>query len=228
MKLHRFYLPESELSQKLWVHDERLLHQWLRVLRFRQGSKLILFDGNKTERLYKIFKIEDSSCGLELVTEMVPKVPSRDVYLFWVPLKKDNNDIVLQKGTELGVSHFVPVFAERSVVTDFNVERAKKILIEAAEQCGRVDIPRIREAIDLRTAVEEFDGKIALYFAEYDEKPTPEINQDEVGVFVGPEGGWSDAEIKFLSERCQRLPLSEFTLRAETAAIVAVSVLGGR
>ena len=229
MKVHRFYTPNLELAQKVWVHDERLLHQWQHVLRFRPGSQLVLFDGGRTERLYKIFKIEKESVGMELITELVRKTPTREIYLFWAPLKKDNNDFVLQKGTEVGVSHFVPVFAEFSVVTSFNAERAKKIVIEAAEQCGRSDIPAVREQLDIKTAIEEFSGKFDLFYADQSDKTEVIKFGDKLGVFIGPEGGWDNYMERemFAKNGVKKISLGDFTLRAETAAIVAAAKLGG-
>ena len=124
MKLHRFYVgDEVGLTQTTWVHDEKLLHQWRRVLRFEVGREVVLFDGNGTDRLYRITKLDRDEVGLELVTELEPKRPKQEVYLLWSLLKKDKNDWVLQKCTELGVSHFVPLLADRSEKTGFDVER---------------------------------------------------------------------------------------------------------
>lgn len=226
MKLHRFFVPDVELTAKPWIHDPRLLHQWQHVLRFKPGDQLVLFDGERTERLYKIYKIEKDSIGLSLVTEMERRVPTREIYLFWAPLKNDNNDFVLQKGTELGVSHFIPILTERSVASGLNIERARKIVIEAAEQCGRSDIPAVREPINLDTAVDEFSGKIDLYFAERSEEAETQIKTSgAVGVFVGPEGGFTDDEKELLNKHSKKLLLHDFTLRAETAAIIAAAKL---
>src|SRR5690606_20204102 len=98
-------------------------------------------------RLYKIVQVEKDGVKLELVTEFERKLPERHIYLFFSLLKKDKNEWVLQKCTELGVRNFVPIVADRSEKTGFNLERSEKIVIEAAEQCGRSDIPDVREPI---------------------------------------------------------------------------------
>lgn len=229
MRLHRFYVsPKTQLTHYLWINDERLVNQWLKVLRFRTGQEVVLFDGEQHERLYVITKLEDKAVHVELVTDLVPKTPKREVYLFWALLKKDNNDHVLQKCTELGVRHFVPLLAERSVKTGFDVERASRIVIEAAEQCGRFDIPKVREPLLLQTALHEFAGKLPLYVCEQSEDEAKQKlpAYDQVGVFVGPEGGWSDAEKQLFSlQEVPKLYLGDFTLRAETAAITAATKL---
>lgn len=227
MKLHRFYTGDLKLSHYVELTEPRLLEQWRKVLRYRPGQELVLFDGQGQERLYAINELSRNQATLELITEFVAKTPEREIYLFWSLLKKDKNDWVLQKGTELGVSHFVPLLAERSEKTGFNHERAQKIVIEAAEQCGRSDIPAVREPILLQTALHEFAGKLPLFVCEQTHtSKAKQPNYAEVGVLVGPEGGWSDAEKQlFATQEIGRLQLSEFTLRAETACVVAAAKL---
>ena len=233
MKLHRFYAGDlhdkygpTELRQHIWVSEPNLYNQWARVLRFKPGDELVLFNGRGEDRLYKIEKIEDTSIGLDLVTELEPVFPRREVYLFWSLLKKDKNEWVLQKCTEIGVTHFVPILSDRTEKTGFDEDRAKKILTEAAEQCGRSDIPRVREPMNLQSAIDEFKDKIDLYFAEQTEA-SDEMGDTEkpVGVFVGPEGGWTENEKAILSAACKKINIAQFTLRAETACVTAASLL---
>jgi 16S rRNA (uracil1498-N3)-methyltransferase len=226
MRLHRFYVgPDLELSHDFWVHNEGLVHQWKNVLRMQPGQELTLFDGVEHERLYKIVEIKDNGAHLIHVTDFERKLPKREIYLLWALLKKDKNDWVLQKGTELGVSHFIPLLADRSEKTGFNVERARKIIIEAAEQCGRSDIPNVRGPMNVKTALEESKDKVELYICEQDGSDvTPSGNS--AGILVGPEGGWSDNEKEFFQKNnLKHLNLHDFTLRAETAAVAAVTKL---
>ncbi len=229
MKLHRFYIPlGSNWSHDFWLHDEKLLHQWNKVLRFRANQEVVLFDGQKTDRLYKINEITDKEAHLILVTELSPKIPKKDIYLLWSLLKKDKNDWVLQKCTELGVSHFVPILADRSEKTGFKVDRAKKIVIEASEQCGRSDIPSVREPVHILTVVDELKVKVALFVCEQAEEAhdLKLTTQSSLGVFVGPEGGWSDSEKQqFKNLELSYFNLHDFTLRAETAAVAVTTML---
>jgi len=227
VRLHRFYTGSAKLEHYLELQDKRLLDQWRKVLRFRPGQEVILFDGHGQEKLYSLNELSKDHATLELITEFEAKIPLREVYLFWSLLKKDKNDWVLQKATELGVSHFVPLLAERSEKTGFNIERAQKIVIEAAEQCGRSDIPSIREPMLLQTALHEFSGKLPMFVCEQHELIKPKTpNYQEVGVLIGPEGGWSESEKQlFVTQEVGRLQLGEFTLRAETACVTAVAKL---
>lgn len=229
MRLHRFFVApdELELTQSIWVNDLRLKNQWLKVLRYRQGDQLVLFDGIRTERLYKIAEIEpNGGLRLELVTEFERKLPDRQIYLFFSLLKKDKNEWVLQKCTELGVTNFVPILADRSEKTGFNKERAEKIVIEAAEQCGRSDIPDIREPITLDNAVKAYKDSVQLMVCDETLEQNEQFSESPVGIFIGPEGGWTDEELRiFESSNVGHLNLGKLTLRAETAAVAAVTKL---
>lgn len=225
MRLHRFFVEDTvELKHDFWLHDERLLNQWNRVLRFQTGQDVVLFNDTH-ERLYKIQEISKTEAHLLHVTDFERKTPSKDMYLLWALLKKDKNDWVLQKCTELGVSHFLPLLAERSEKTGFNVERAHKIVVEAAEQCGRSDIPVVREPMLVTTAIDELKDKITLYICEQDGQDSAD-GVEKAGVLIGPEGGWSDREKQLFKDTgIKHINLHDFTLRAETACVAAVSKL---
>lgn len=225
-RTHRFYVGEElKLTKDFWLHDESLLWQWNKVLRFRENEEVILFDGVQTDRRYKIVKLDKTEAHLVLVTELERNIPSRHVYLLWSLLKKDNNEYILQKATELGITNFVPLISDRTIKREFNFERAQKIVLEAAEQCGRSDIPHVREPLHLAKALEEYSDKVTLYVCHQGSKKA-ELAEGRLGVIIGPEGGWSDDELAlFQAGSYRHIDLSQFTLRAETAAIVAASKL---
>jgi 16S rRNA (uracil1498-N3)-methyltransferase len=183
----------------------------------------VLFNGVNEEKLYRIDRIEPDAIKITMLTEFERKLPKKEVTLLWSVLKKDKNEWVLQKATELGVSHFVPVISDRGEKTGLNIERAQKIIIEASEQCGRGDIPTIREPLSLVTAIKEYKDVLMLFVCEQG-SDVGEQNTvaQSVGILVGPEGGWSDEERElFIQNNFPHLGLSDFTLRAETACIVA-------
>jgi 16S rRNA (uracil1498-N3)-methyltransferase len=228
MRLHRFYInpKDVELEHIFWLRDNRLLNQWTKVLRYQKGSEVVLFDGEKHERLYKIIQIEPSALQLELITEFERKLPKSHIYLFFSLLKKDKNEWVLQKCTELGVRNFVPILADRSEKTGFNIERAEKIIIEAAEQCGRSDIPQVREPLSLQTALDEYKDKIQLFVCDETLDKNENTGDEPIGIFIGPEGGWTNDEIvEFEQINAGHLHLGNLTLRAETAAVAATTKL---
>ena len=225
MKIHRFYLPDMNFEHNFWLKDGPILHQWTKVLRFRPGQVVVLFDGQKQDIQYKITEITNTEAHLEYITDRELQLPKRELYLFWSLLKKDKNDWVLQKCTELGVSHFMPLIADRSEKTGFNIERAQKIVIEASEQCGRSDIPRIRDAMHITNAIEQYADTMPLYICEQGSEEST-FAAEKLGVLIGPEGGWSDAEKQLFKDRSiKHLSLHDFTLRAETASVAVASKL---
>jgi 16S rRNA (uracil1498-N3)-methyltransferase len=224
VRLHRFYVGDSiKLTHDFWVQDVDLIHQWQKVFRLSAGAEIVLFDGKEHERLYKITKLEPGSTHVKHVTDLQRKTPKNNIYLFWSLLKKDKNDWVLQKCTELGVSHFVPLLSERVEKKGFDLERSRKIITEAAEQCGRGDIPSLREPMLLQTALSDYADKVTLYVCEQGSNEHI-TNTDQLGLLIGPEGGWTDKELELmLQENIAQLRIGDFTLRAETAAVAAIA-----
>lgn len=228
MRAHRFYSQNLQPEHTYWLHDDRLLAQWTRVLRFTPGQEVILFDGKGFEGLFKINELAKDGAKISLVTEYALRLPTRKVYLFWSVLKNDHNDLVIEKATELGVTHFIPVIAERCVKVGFNGERAERIAIEASEQCGRSDVPVISEPVQLQEALGTYADQCALFAACMGAAPLAGFDLPEsLGICIGPEGGWTDHELElFNAKAVQRVGLTEFTLRAETAAITAAALVG--
>jgi 16S rRNA (uracil1498-N3)-methyltransferase len=228
MRLHRFYVAnEIKLKSDFWVHEPALLWQWNKVLRFRPGQEVILFDGLQTDRLYKIVELSNTEAHLQMLTELKRVLPRRHVYLFWSLLKKDNNELVLQKATEAGVSNFVPILSERSIKTGFNLGRAHKIVVEASEQCGRSNVPEVREPMHLENALEQYKDHVNFLVCQQETSRDLKLDDDQkYGLLIGPEGGWSEEELKDFEERgFQHIAIGDFVYRAETAAIVAASKL---
>lgn len=228
MRVHRFYTGQGiKLKNDFWLRDEVILWQWNKVLRFREGQETVLFDGEGTDRLYRITKISKAEAHLEMITELERKLPEYHIYIFWSLLKKDNNDFIIQKCTELGVSNFCPLIAGHSITSNFNIERARKIAREASEQCGRSNIPVVREPMRLETALKEYEEKIRLLVCQQGSSNILTLKpKEKYGLLIGPEGGWSENEKQlFEAKKIPSLHLGEFTLRAETAAIIATSRL---
>ncbi len=227
MKLHRFYI-DTELSSCLVIKDKAVLHQWTRVLRFDAGREVELFNG-ESSAIYEIKRLSKSEAKLDVIKPTKAMKPKREIYLCFSLLKKDKNEWVLQKGTELGVSYFVPIISSRTEKTGWNDERAEKIVVEAAEQCGRTDVPGIISPTQLKLIRESLPSDVNLYVAEQSTTQISDINyhiSQHIAVLIGPEGGWTDDEKVYFDENdIKAVSLSDFTLRAETAAITAVALL---
>ena len=227
MKLHRFYVAGTELIEDLVINDDQYKHQWTKVLRFRVGREIALFNDQQVEYIYKITMIDKFGVRLQRLESVNPLVPKKDVYLCFSLLKKDKNDWVLQKATELGISHFAPHISNRTEKTGFNVERALKIVTEASEQSGRADIPRIYEPMPLNELIKTLQGTTTVFVAEQGADSAESLIESIEGplaVLIGPEGGWTDEEKQlFIANQVAYFSISDYTLRAETAALAAAT-----
>ena len=140
-------------------------------------------------------------------------------------MKKENFEIAVQKAVEVGVKEIVPIITARTVKFGLNKERLEKIIKEAAEQSGRGILPNLNEAIDFDKAIIEAKNKneVNLFFQiGYPPLGHSMSKFKKIGVFVGPEGGWTEEETKIAqSNGFTLVGLGKTILRAETAAIIA-------
>jgi 16S rRNA (uracil1498-N3)-methyltransferase len=229
MRLHRFFTKHIIDKEKInSFSSHTLVHQLRRVFRLHEGDLIIFFDGSGNDYVSEIVSMTDVKLEFKVTeTIAVKQKTPRKLALAVSLIKKDNFEWVIQKGTELGVAEFIPLLSERSEKKGFNMERAEKIMTEAAEQSGRSELPKISNPLELDIFLEtEKRGMIAFHtdganFSDEDISAT-----SEVVALVGPEGGWSEKEIKmFKNKKAAIVQLNTPVLRAETAAIVASTLL---
>lgn len=225
MKLHRFFVEEKiPVSGEFSVTNETLLNQWRNVLRMEEGSNALLFSGDGDESLCEFVSLTKKNALLKVLETKKGLVPSREVTLYLSLIKKDNFELVLEKATELGVAHIVPVQADRSEKKGVNYVRAEKILREASEQSGRATVPTVSEIIfveKIPSDVVVFDPRGKISAREYFTTNTP----TPISLFIGPEGGFTDVEIdSFHARNISIISTGAQILRAETAAIVALAL----
>lgn len=227
MRLHRFFVPREIGKQKeIVIRDSSLLHQLKNVFRFTVGGQVILLDNTGYEYHSLISSFGYGETTFSIVSKRESKnVPQRELHLFCSLIKKDKFEWMLEKGTELGVTSFIPVLSDRSEKKEFNRERAEKILMESAEQSGRASIPTIRDIVGFEDAIPQefpcfaYDPKGSIFTIEHAQNFSP------LGAFIGPEGGWTEREIFLFKKNGVKVySLGNQVLRAETAAI-AVSTL---
>src|SRR3989344_4868336 len=227
MRLHRFYIAEKILTKKLCIKDESLIHQWRNVFRYNVGREVVLFDGSGFEYDCVILKLSNREAELNVVSKKKGVMPEREITLYQSLIKKDKMEWVVEKATELGVSKIVPIISDRSEKKGFNLARAKKIAIEASEQCGRGDVPEIGEVMNYELGIMNHGENIIVL----DPSGVPLHNSyvvphNSFSLFIGPEGGWSEKELNlFKQKNAEILSLGKLTLRAETAAITSIAKL---
>ncbi|HSE34569.1 MAG TPA: RsmE family RNA methyltransferase [Candidatus Paceibacterota bacterium] len=223
MKLHRFFVSKQDANaNRLTIDDPALVSQWTRVLRFAPGHQLALFDAAGAESLFEIAEMTKRTVELARVAPRTPRRSARAVTLLFSLLKKDKVEWVIQKGTELGATRFAPIISARTEKTGFNRTRAEAIAIEAAEQCGRADIPEILDPTPLDAGIVAHRPMMEIVVADEGAERTLAPGKREIGILIGPEGGWSEEEkALFRDAEIEVVALAPFTLRAETACIAA-------
>ena len=228
--MHRFFLNQQLDTDILAVKDKSVVHQMKQVLRLRKGDFVAFFNDQPDhigfDILAELKNIEGSS-AVFMVRDHVENTreSSKRVVLFQSLVKKENFEWVLQHGTEIGISEFVPITSARSEKKSIQRTRCEKILREAAEQSGRAFVPKLHEVMPFEKATELaklIGGRTYLaYEGEHDTR-LHGGGDKSINLFIGPEGGWEDKEI-FAAHRANFITVSlgRLTLRAETAALVA-------
>ncbi len=207
-------------------------HYLASVMRAEPGEAVLLFNGRDGEWLARIDRLAKS--GAALVPERLTRSQATgpDLWLLAAPLKKERTDLVAEKAAELGVSRLWPVFTRRTNAGRVNAERLRARLIEAAEQCERLDVPELADAATLETVLAGWPAERALLFLDEGGGGPPlaetlaVLPPGPAALLVGPEGGFDPAERALIGAKPYARPvgLGPRVLRAETAAIAALAV----
>lgn len=230
MRLNRFYFENLNDDKKIEFGKGPILHQIKNVLKMKEKEMISLFSQTQ-ESLYIIERIDNKKVLLSWKENLSPQVKlKREVILFQSLIKKDKMEWVTQKAVELGVKKLIPVISERSEKKDINLERLQKIIIEATEQCGRIDIMEIEAPVKFKDALKQ-KSPIA-FLGDGSGKDFSNLIKESLdskavfSVFVGPEGGFSPVEMTLALENGLKIgALSNYTLRSETAAVATLSLL---
>lgn len=239
--MHRFFLTETGFAVGQLVDLAPIARQLHTVLRLQTGAQILLLDGQGNELLVELQQAtRDHILGLVLQQQPGASEPRMQLTLYQCSLKADKFEWVLQKGTELGVTRFVPVISERSIVRPAEAllkkyERWQSILREAAEQCGRGRVPSLGAPVGWSTAVQQASGLRLLPWEErlghsrsLQQYLTGQTDTAAVNLLIGPEGGMTMDEVK-LAEAAgwQLVTLGPRILRAETAALAGITLILG-
>ncbi len=232
MRLNRFFGDFNFDNEIIKSSDKDLINQLKNVLRLKVGDEIILCDGKMNEAECFIESLDKNEAVFKILkTEKNNKDLKQEVILYCSILKRENFELVIQKAVELGVVRIVPVIASRTVKFGLKRDRLEKIIKEAAEQSGRGILPILSDSLDFKSALDDSSGNDLNIFFEIGEKTLRESKIDfskykKIGIFVGPEGGWENEEIKLAKkEKLKILSFSPFVLRAETAAIAGLSLI---
>ena len=230
-RLPRFFLesPRGLGVGELVAIEGPACHQIGRVLRLRSGQRVVLLDGSGGAGEAELVSV-GSERALARVLQAAPCAPEPaiSVTLLAAVLKGERQDWLVQKAVELGVARVVPLLTERGVATANGAkpERWRRIAREAAEQCERAVVPEVADPVSLK--VVSWTGAKALACTEREGRPLPALLADgdrELALLVGPEGGWTEAEHWLADRGAIDASLGPRILRAETAALAALSTV---
>lgn len=236
--MSRFYAPKENVditSGKINIDGQEARHI-MNVMRLKVGDSVVVFDNTGKEYSGKISETKPKSLTVEIIDTRTPKKETLPyVAIAQAIPKKEKMDYIVEKATELGVSEIIPLLTERTIaeVDDSRVERWRKIAREASKQCGRTDIPKIRDITDYEALFENIsDFDIALFASLYDKSaPIKKAIKDRTGglflVFVGPEGDFSEKEIHSASkyDNIKFISLGQRVLKSDTAGLYILSCL---
>ncbi len=240
--MRRFFVEPGTLAGDDVTLDGDLAHRLTRVLRLRPGAEVALFDGSGAEARVRIERVDVRTVDARVVERYdgAPE-PRVRVHLYQSITKGERFEWLLEKGTEIGVARFVPLIAARAVVTTKGegnrAQRWRRIVVEAAEQCGRSAVPEIGEPIRFGAALASAPGVRLLPYEAADHlAPSVQValNADidtlfalsEVSAFIGPEGGFEAAEVAAAEAAGAAIvTMGERVLRSETAGLVAATLV---
>jgi 16S rRNA (uracil1498-N3)-methyltransferase len=204
-------------------------HYLLTVMRQRDGDGIALFNGRDGEWLARVEVFDRRRCRLNLEQQSRPQREEPGPALLFAPLKRIRQEFLIEKATELGAASLTPVLCRRSVVDRINRNRVVSIAIEAAEQCGRLTLPEVDQALSLSERLATRPNGHRLFVGDETGTAQPVADAfDEHGlgdVLIGPEGGFDPEELAQLRAHDGIVPISlgPRTLRAETAALAALA-----
>ena len=238
--MHRFFVSPEQIRHRFVQFDDDQAYQMRRVLRLRPGDRVVALDG--LGRQYDVTLEEVSNtraAGRVAMPTEANGEPTARLTLYQSLLRREKFEWVLQKGTEIGVSAFVPVITRRSLVRDAEdigpekLGRWRRIIREAAEQSGRGLLPSLSPPIDFAAAARDarkagvallaWEGETSRIVREALAGGTP---TSEIALFVGPEGGYDEEEVRLAeSWGAVSVSLGRRILRTETAAIVGAVLI---
>ena len=229
----RLFVAETLAAGALVRIEGNPAHYLTRVMRVNAGDIVILCDDVTGEWAARVVDAGKRDVVLEVAEMLRPREAVPDLWLCPALLKKDRFDLILEKATELGAARIQPLVTRRCVADKLNLERARAITTEAAEQCARTALPQLAEPVKLDALLADWPEGRALFFAdENGGEPAAAAfaqHQGPAAILTGPEGGFDEAERAAIRAHPAARPitLGPRILRGETAAIAALALWMG-
>ena len=228
----RLYFSNKIQSDLVSHLTQEQSHYVKDVMRLKKGDYLSVFN-EKGEWNASIEDYEKEGVRIKVLKKVRDKGNEKNIWLAFSPIKQNLLNLIIQKGTELGVQKFIPVLSERTNVKEINIKRIKKIIVEACEQSNRISVPEITKLETLKIFLSNFPKKGCLVFCDINCNKNDLkffLSKKDLGpvcILVGPEGDFSENERKLIInlEQSKSISLAKNILRAETAAIAAITLV---
>jgi 16S rRNA (uracil1498-N3)-methyltransferase len=224
----RLFFKESlslNLTSKL---DKLQSHYVTKVMRIKIGETFSLFNSSG-EWETKILTLSKSIVEFNITKQLRQKESTKEMWLAFSPIKSNYFNFMIQKATELGVTKFIPIIFDRTIVRKINKERLEKVIIEAAEQSNRINVPSIEEPQPLKYFLS--NKKKDLIFTDLNSQnkkiDLEKLTSNPTCIIIGPEGDFSEEEREQILafKGVQPIKINENILRSETAVISALSIV---
>lgn len=207
------------------------VHYLTNVMRIKNGDNILLFNGKNGLWKAEINFSGKNSCQAILIEQTEPQYSEPDIWLYFAPVKNAPLNYIIQKTVELGVAGLQPIITQNTIVDKINKERMGAIIIETAEQCQRLTIPKINHPEKLNHVLANWDKKRQIILCNEKgmglppHKALQNIDSNAYAIFIGPEGGFSNNEFISFSALSDviNISLGPRILRADSAAIVALA-----
>ena len=224
----RLFYRESLSLNLTATLDKLQSHYVSKVMRIKENEVFSLFNsGGEWEA--KILKISKSIVEFNVTKQLRQKENPKDLWLAFSPIKSNYFNFMMQKATELGVTKFLPIIFDRTIVRKINKERLEKVIIEAAEQSNRIQVPNIEDSQNLNNFLDKNDVDLIFTDLNSNNKKVDlkKLSNKPTCIVVGPEGDFSESERKeiLFYKGVQAIKINENILRSETAVISAISII---
>ena len=224
----RLFFSKSLSAEMIDKLDKPQSHYLTKVMRIKENEVFSLFNEDG-EWEAKILSISKSIAEFIITKQIRQKENVKELWLAFSPIKSNFQNFMIQKSTELGVTKFLPVIFDRTVVRKINTERLKKIVIEASEQSNRLNIPLVEESQNLKNFLNS--NSMDLIFTDLNSNnkkiDSSKLSDKPICIIVGPEGDFSEAEREQILnfDGVQALKINDNILRSETAVISTISIV---
>ena len=238
MTVRRFFASPDQFSAGTITLDEDETRHLRDVLRLKVGDAANVFDGEGKEFACTITSVEKRRSILKIYQEVTPSSPESplDLTIASVLLKGDKLDLVVQKAVELGVNKFIPMTSARCDVkvgdAAKRADRWRRIAMEATKQCGRAKLMQVADVTEYSKLLDETNDAdlTRIHFSERDGESFDVVSgSTRILAFIGPEGGWDDAELeKAAVSGIRSITFGGRIMKADTAAVAIASILQHR